>query len=394
MMDQNNEEQTTTAVINDQVSTAGHKLPEQSKIAYATIPRPISMMSLIYQWQPMGIRVTLKLPLIGNDQFPLFLIRNGPFIPMWNHSYKDTSTNTFKPDVVDGNAKPPVPGPLKQYAFNNMRNVWVGSQNYWYPAAEPPLSLAFIDLPPLLSSLSMAFRKWRGDLQYRFRVTANFGVQGYMLTFPIKNQFSPIATYDEYGQQPAIRLDDYSYRCGMQDSYVLSDASMFRHLEVTMPYEYPADYYDQYEWMERRVSVYACQNAKLDMNSTYISKEPHGDNWIAFALRGALKTSSASYVSIDLEYRACENFEFADPAIPPQTFSLSSYKMISSRPEALDNFKLLPSCHTSDGKNKIIDGCGSGDDAKKASIQEVGVPDMLKPLRKTISKTKREADFT
>jgi len=356
MNDQNNEEQTTTENLLQQSSSTGHKLPEQALVAYSQIPRPISLMNMIHQWQPMGIRVTLKLPLISNDQFPLFFIRNGPFIPRWNKVYKDTSTNSFPPEKNRLNVDPPAVGKeYVQFAFNNTRNVYFGSQNFEFPDAAPPLTITHYDLPPLLSSMAMSFRKWRGDMQYRFRVTANFAVQGYLLTFPIKNQFSPIMVYNEYSSSPPLRLDDYSFRPGMQDSYVQSDASMFRHLEITMPYEYPTAYYDQYQWLERRVSPYACQNYGAGNDSTYISFEPHGDNWIALALRGVLKTTEASTVSIDLEYRACENFEFADPCLPPRDFSLSMYQNIKDNLDALDTFKVMPSDNLeSDGKNKII----------------------------------------
>lgn len=361
MSDQNNEEQTTTQNLLSQVSTTGHKLPEQPQISYTNVPRPISLISMIHQWQPMGIRVTLKLPLISNDQFPLFFVRNGPFIPRWNKVYTDTSTNSFPPETSPLNqAPPPVGKEYNQFAFNNTRNVYFGSQNFEYPANTPPVTITHYDLPPLLSTMAMSFRKWRGDMQYRFRVTANFAVQGYLLTFPIKNQFSPIMVYNEYGSCPALRLDDYSFRPGMQDSYVQSDASMFRHLEVTMPYEYPTQYYDQYQWLERRVSPYACQNWNAGKDSTYIGFEPHGDNWIAMALRGTLKTSEASLVSIDLEYRAAENFEFADPCLPPRDTSYSMYGNIKDNIDALDTFKVMPTDNLiSDGKNKITQQSGA-----------------------------------
>ena len=77
----NNEEPQLTQVANIQIASSGHKLPEQAQVAQCSIPRPFGFEHLIHQWQPMGIRVTLNIPFVGNDRDYLFAIRNGPFIP-------------------------------------------------------------------------------------------------------------------------------------------------------------------------------------------------------------------------------------------------------------------------------------------------------------------------
>ena len=63
----NNEEPQLTQIANIQVANAGHKLPEQAQVSTCSIPRPFGFSHLINQWQPMGIRVTLNIPFIGND---------------------------------------------------------------------------------------------------------------------------------------------------------------------------------------------------------------------------------------------------------------------------------------------------------------------------------------
>lgn len=359
----NNEESLLSPASNDTVSTTGTPLPEQTKQAVRCVPRGISMLNLIHQWQPMGLRVLIDLPFVGNDSDVLFFIRNGPFIPRWDKDYKDSSPDKADPPL------PTQPGNLRQYAWNNMKNLWLGKTFDSVDYGKSGVHFTQYDYPPFLSTLAMAFRKWRGDMQYRFRVVSGFTTSGYIIIAPFKNLLSPIACYDEYKNHPAIVRQDASYREAMMNSYVMGDTSMYRHAEITCPFEYPVPYYDQYQWMARRVSPNS--NCTTDLlkgedpnNIGFIqTMEPHGDNFIGYMLRGAIGTGqTGSQISIEMEYRAVEGFQFADPGLPPYGFTRPYSTMASlTSTEPYDKIKTVPSHdYTSDGWGKISKNAQSG----------------------------------
>lgn len=347
----NNEEPITTAAANETVGTTGTPIPEQTQIAMRCIPRALSILSLIHQWQPMGIRVVIDLPFVGNDHDLLFILRNGPFIPRWDYVYNDTNPE----ETNEKNEDPEAKGSMKVYAWNNMRNVYLGFSYDKPRYSKSGVHITQYDYPPILATLAACFRRWRGDLQYRFRVVAGFATQGYLIACPFKNIFSPIGKYDEYDSGPAIVRQDTSLREGMINSYVMSDTSMFRHLEVTMPYEYPAPWYDQYQWMSRRVSPksYATNKPSKDRNSPHniITTEPHGDNWLGLGMRGTIQTTeTGGQVIFELEYRAVEGFQFADPGLPINSFTEPYSDRLQTLPKPLDLIKTVPDGDlTSDG---------------------------------------------
>lgn len=350
----NAEEPLLTPAANESVGGTGEPLAEQAQQARQCVPRGISMLDLIHQWQPMGIRVIIDLPYIGNDSDVLFFVRNGPLIPRWDKQYSDTNADKAYP------AQSGTPTVLIQYAWNNMRNVWLGKTFDSTDYGKSGVHITQYDYPPFLSTLCQAFRKWRGDMQYRFRVVSGFTTAGYILIAPFKNIFSPIGCYDEYKNHPAIVRQDASYREAMMNSYLMGDTSMYRHAEVTMPYEYPAPYYDQYAWMSRRVSPASncvCTTSETSDPNAYISmNEPHGDNFIGYMLRGAIGTGqTGSQLTVELEYRAVEGFQFADPGLPPYGFTTPySSVLFQDRTKTLFLVKTVPSHDfESDGWNHV-----------------------------------------
>jgi hypothetical protein len=322
----NNEEPVQAINVNDQVSTQGKPLPEQPVIPVCNMPRQMSMLNLIYQWQPMGIRVVLNLPFIGNDQDFLFYIRNGPFIP------PPPQTRTYVDDYYDDNPEL-YQGLVSSYGANNMGAVYMfASKSGPYPdyddkSKDFPIVMTQYDMPPAISTIAQSFRRWRGDMQYRIRVVAGFATQGYIIVTPLKNVYIPIGIYNQFKIRPSIQRQDKSYRYPMMNSYALADTSMYRHIEITMPYDYPTPYYDQYAWMARRVvpaPYWFPYNGTGKPPVTPVPRsggikaEPHGDNFIGIGLRGNLAaTQAGSQIEFELEYRCCEGFQFADPFLPP-----------------------------------------------------------------------------
>lgn len=324
---------------NQNISTTGKPLQELARITQTPMPRQISILNLIHQWQPMGFRVVLNLPFVGDDKNFLFYIRNGPFIPIPPNlnNYLDDSYRP-NPEIYQGKCS--------TYAWNNMRPVYLFRSeaeefpDYDDPAKEFPVTITQYDMPPIIATLAQAFRRWRGDMQYRIRVVAGFATQGYLIITPLKNVFVPIGIYNPFKLAPEIKRQDLSYRPAMMNSYALADTSMYRHVEVTFPYDYPTSYYDQYAWMARRsapatyFSVYngAGKPPVHPVQQDFgVESEPHGDNFIGIGLRGNLAaTQSGSQIEFELEYRCVEGFQFADPFLLPWKSHLSARNAINS----------------------------------------------------------------
>lgn len=273
----------------------------------------------------MGIRVVINLPFVSDDSSFLFAIRNGPFIPDL-YPYQDTNNNA-------GGLAPNPKLPTEQlsiYAWNNMRNVHhfqtydvSKMQGVDLPDApnhfpkDYPIEITYFDKPPPLATFATSFRRWRGDMQYRMRVVAGFATQGYVFVSPIKNIFSPIGMYNPFKYRLSFNRQDTSYREAMLNSYVMGDTSMFRHIEVTTPYEYPVDWYDQFAWMARRVSPTTGRVGGNNARVCWSPVEPHGDNYIVMGCRGEIAAAhTGAQLAIELEYRAVEGFQFADPFLP------------------------------------------------------------------------------
>lgn len=363
-----NEEPELTQIANLQIAHEGHKLPEQSRIPTLQIPRPFGFYDLIHQWQPMGVRVKLNLPFTGNDQDFLFSIRNGPFIPLLSYNYKDSdnsvglvSGSTSAPDYTKTNY-----GTLKEYnsfAWNNMHPVTHATGLLQdVPVDKTSVYITQYDNPPALSAFSTMFRRWRGTMHYRIRVVSGFTTQGYIFCSMIRNSPSIPMVYNEFKYTSGPPRQDLSYREAMQNSYVMGDTAMFRHFEVQVPYEYPTPYYDQFAWIGRRsrpgryfATWQGTDSAKTVYNGNIrsVQYEPHGDNYIVVGLRGALESSvQNSQVTFELEYRAGDDFQFADPFLPFSQFYQYTANGVAARNGSFDIRQLPDGNWTSDGYGK------------------------------------------
>ncbi|ASK12193.1 putative capsid protein [Solenopsis invicta virus 4] len=325
----NNEEPQLTQIANLQISHEGHKLPEQSQVATTTIPRPFTFMSLINQWQPMGVRVVLNIPFIGNDKDFIFAIRNGPFIPRYDKTYTDAGIYADAGETKDIS--------INSYAFNNMKNVIHATKKWKNPPADVKQSIyiTYYDYPPILAQLSMMFRKWRGSMEYRIRTVSGFSTQGYLFAGMIRNSPSYVGIFDQYKVLNSVARQDDSYREVMQNSYISSDTSMFRHFKIHVPYEYPSPWYDQFRWIGNRSRpselFVSGGSGQPRIAGNKVWNEPHGDNFIVIGMRGALNTSvNQAQISFELEYRAGEDFQFADPGLPVGEFMIPASKKTMS----------------------------------------------------------------
>lgn len=362
-----NEEPQLTQIANLQISHDGHKLPEQSRIPTLQIPRPFGFTDVIHQWQPMGIRVKLNLPFTSNDQDFLFAIRNGPFIPLLSYKYKDSSKEVdFVKDKPIDYTKTHFSTleDYDSYAWNNMHPVTHATSLLKYVNADnSAVYITQYDNPPPLAAFSTMFRRWRGTMHYRIRVVSGFTTQGYIFASVIKNAPQIPAVLNEFTTTTGPPRQDHSYREAMINSYIMGDTAMFRHFEIQMPYEYPTPYYDQYAWIGKR-----CRPARYflhyqdttttppkDINVTTrpVQFEPHGENFIVIGLRGTLESSvQNSQVTFELEYRAGDDFQFADPFLPfPQFYAYSRAKAGEEFGQDFRNRQIPATNYTSNGYN-------------------------------------------
>ena len=153
----NNNYPAKTPLENEIVSTEGTPLPEQPKVPVTTMPRPISMANLIYQWQPMGYRVVLNLPFVGDDSSFLFYIRNGPFIPKPGVQYSDVATPEVPTNIYKGK--------VTDFALNNMSAVYLFSDkfreypNYSESTKDFVLTLTQYSNPPPIATIAQCIRR-------------------------------------------------------------------------------------------------------------------------------------------------------------------------------------------------------------------------------------------
>lgn len=321
----NAEEPITVVSANVPAGSDSHKLPEQARVPNCAMPRQISCLELIYQWQPMGFRVTINLPFVSDDQSYLFAIRNGPFIPIPMYPYNDF--NNVNPEPENKTTGSPCPEMTKTelncYAWNNMRPVHhfqtfnpLSTERYEFPK-DYGIIIDQYDYPPILSSFAQMFRRWRGDMQYRLRVVAGFATQGYLIVSSLKNVPAPIACYNPTKYRVPFMRQDTSYREAMMNSYIMADTSMFRHIEATMQFEYPVQWYDQFQWMTRRISPVAAVGCNQTQKEKWTPAEQHGDNYLLAATRGTIAAAhTGAQLVFEIEYRAMEGFQFADPFVP------------------------------------------------------------------------------
>lgn len=359
----NAEEPITVVGDNVPAGSLAHKLPEQAKIPVCNMPRQISMLNLMYQWQPMGFRIVIDLPFVSNDKSYLFAIRNGPFIPMFPYRYDDTNNvsedENFK---TTGDPNPKIASKdIDCFAWNNTRPV-VHFQTFdeLNSSAKFPkdygIKITQFDFPPFLSALSQMFRRWRGDMQYRIRTVAGFATQGYVIVSSLKNIPSPIWCGNPFIYRPSYIRQDTSYREAMMNAYVMSDTSMFRHIEITQQFEYPVQWYDQFMWLARRVSPLSTSVVQAGPQYWSMS-EPHGDNFTVVASRGSIAAAhTGAQLVFELEYRAVEGFQFADPFLPNQAMFQSAAQSPLNRVTGTRSPVITIPDSSRDGPGKSCDG--------------------------------------
>lgn len=271
-------------------------LPEQAKavVSPSLASDDVNFLTLIYRWQPMGYRIVINLPFVSDDITPLFAIKNGPYIP-----------------------------PNSQFAtLDSGSNTALGFQRIYQPIYPLPseessstaVTVTRYDCAPTLAICSWAYRYWKGSMKYRLRSVANFIAQGYVFSSVARQLYASELHYSGT-TQPDLRTQhrvipglESGFRRYQQNSYAMSDLSMYRHIEVEVPFEYPLPFYDQYRALDElsnRVRNRTVAQGPL------VTEPNMGDNFIIVSNRGGMASPTAgAQVVYELEYCPGDDFTF------------------------------------------------------------------------------------
>lgn len=246
----------------------------------------VNFFTIINKWQPMGYRIVINLPFISDDYQPLFAIRVNPYIPPVSQSVSSGSASF----VLNGSYDSPVyPNP----GTTASTSTTVTCTRY--------------DLPPPLAVAAAMHRFWRGSMRYRLRCVSNFAAQGYVISTLARGLVATEVgvsgtTNTIINTHRPIQGLDVGARRWMSNSYVMSDISMFRHIEILAPFEYPVPFFDNY-WNNRE---------RIEQMLGQVPEIHCPDNFVTIFNRGGITGSvDGAQVVYELEYAPGPDFEFS-----------------------------------------------------------------------------------
>lgn len=283
------------------------------------ISRPFGLMDIFRKWQPMGIRVVINLPYIGNDKDFMFYIRPHPFIP-------------YYPQMTWGSA----PG-LYRMLHPVLHLSGVETSSVTHEGDDVPIpegvSIYQHSPPPTLAIISQWYRLWRGSMKYRLRAVSSFACQGYMQAALIRGvNDMPSGGYDFNTSQIVVTRKDRTYNQAFLNSYLCADASMFRHMEFVVPFEYESEWYD----MATPYHIaYTPQTAVTPFR-----------NLVGVGIRGQIASNNTeNQIMFELEYAAGDDFELGIPMPPTLIGNFGSMDNTQNDPvkqEIAQNGLLIP----------------------------------------------------
>lgn len=272
--------------------------PRADVHATADMPTSISMMSLIRAWQPMGFRIVVNLPWIGNDRNYMFFIRTHPWIP-WLPSllsdYAPAVYNVFRPILHDG-----------LFGF-------VSSSTVPNPSVAVPTGITITQHSPpsYLGEMAWLYRKYRGSIKYRLNTVTNFAAQGYVFATHLRRVHIPIGQIDFNTNVGPVLRQDTTYNQGMYNAYVRSDCSMYRHIECVAPYEFVQS------WRDQNTMVNMVSDLRSPVATRITGPEPVMENVVAVGVRGTVAASDTqNQIMFEVEWCAGDDFEMALPQLP------------------------------------------------------------------------------
>lgn len=281
--------------------------------------KPVNVISQIYKWQPMGKRVVINLPLLGDDRSFLFLIRCSPLI-------------TYIPDLVNNFGS--VAANRIALNFDSVVHDidWAKKAtdaDTFRFSKDPGVHIVTHSTPPFLSDLAYSYRYWKGGLQFRLRTRAGFTHNAILFTSPIYGSKMIVAPTNRSPfnyRHPVVYKEKFSYLTSQGNSYTYADLSMTRHFEVGYNFMKPVPYEDTYARLNEVVTMAnSADNAAPNKTPGALMFE----DYIGVGLRGSIDNSSAgsNQIEFEIDVRAAEDFQFSGENVFLKTPSDSEYAM-------------------------------------------------------------------
>ncbi|UUW06599.1 VP3 [Cat Tien Hospitalitermes polycipi-like virus] len=243
----------------------------------------------------MGIRIAIQLPYIGDDRSALFGIRHTPIIP---------------------HCGLPFPGAVAYWQDNfPVRTVTRNRSGITITQHSPP---------PHPSIMAFHHRYWTGSIKYRLNAVTNFTASGYVWVTKMRN----VVSVNQIDHPDAIMFRHVSTRDGMpsaafHSSFLRSDISMFRHIEIESPYEYIVPFQDTFFELNESLQLVDSNGARTRM---YDTPRPNNWDWLIVGIRGSIASADTSNtLYYELEYCLGDDFQFALPLLPSPVYLVSPY---------------------------------------------------------------------
>jgi hypothetical protein len=272
---------------------------------------PISRDNLLLthwcrQFMPTGWEVVVNLPFLPDSKSSIFLIKCSPeILPIvpCDRNWWIAQKNYF------------------QFIRHDI-HAHVGVDNTAVGLCPPGIFINQITDPSPLSYLTLSHRFWQGKLNFHIRVIGNFNQAGYIRTTKLRNVAIPFGIYDRYKYCPIPQKLGTSAQSGYFNSYARADVTMFRHQEMTIPYEQitPIDMLNRRKALFDGLAAYDTYFdpnnegwGESDPDKTNITVPNHED-YIAVEAVGALAASQQdAQLRFVIEMAAGDDFQLFFP---------------------------------------------------------------------------------
>lgn len=247
----------------------------------ALLSSDVNFLTIIMRWQPMGYRLVINLPFVADDINPLFAIQNTPFIfpVLQRRADVVVTTGSYYSTIF------PSPSTISSTSL--------------------AVTCTRYDTPPALAVAAAAYRFWRGSMMYRLRCVSNFVAAGYVMLTSAKSLVANqvVAPGSLSNQHRSIQGLDAGAKRFLGNGYVMSDVSMFRHVELTMPFEYPVPFYDTHRAL--------AENYAMSVSSDIVEINCPDNFVVAFSRGGITSPTEGAQVVFELEYAPGPDMEFS-----------------------------------------------------------------------------------
>lgn len=271
---------------------------------------PISRDNLLFthwarQFMPTGYEVVVNLPFLPDARSGLFLIKCSPEIlpivpaePNWWIAQK----NFYQ-------------------AVRHDIHAHTGEIDYGVGLCPPGIFINQVTDPPPLCMLTSNHRFWKGKLNFHIRVIGNFNQAGYIRTTKLRNVAIPFGIYDRYKYCPIPQKLGTASQSGYFNSYMRGDVTMFRHQELTVPFEQitPVDMLNRRSVLYKGLGMYdrlynhATNGWSVTEEETNLNVATHED-YICVEAVGALAASQQdAQLRFVIEIAAGDDFDLYTP---------------------------------------------------------------------------------